>query len=383
MAMLASAFPVAEETPVIELSSVEGPVESLPKGSFNSVDDIIGSLKSKVVKDQHFFLVVRRGAPLARVLKVWRHQAAKNPVLHTLRVKYVGEDGIDQGAIAREFMTDTMKMIAKEMLPDEHAFKCMFHAIDFAKVNELSLTKKEEETLDLVRNDVKACEDLILENDYTGPMNDKNIDDIISSLKVSFVSKQSLYMKEFAKGLESYNLMDNITQCPNLMQNVFVASNEGKPDANYLYSCMVPQYSAEGSSKRAKEEEIMDMLQEVLLRFEDKNVQSLDTAVAFKNFDETNEDHDEFTTADISIPGLMKWLTGQEHKPLGGDEEIKIKVLFDQDCMQRNPNHSLCFPTVGACPREVTIPVAHVQSDSQFCEVFATAFCKGNAFGRH
>ncbi len=127
----------------------------------------------------------------------------------------------------------------------------------------------------------------------------------------------------------------------------------------------------------------MDMLQDVLLQFEDKSIQSLETAVAFKSFDENNENDDEFTTAEISIPGLMKWLTGQEHKPLGRDEEIMIQVMFDHDCMQRNPKHSLCFPIVGACGGELTIPVAHVASDEKFCEIVTTAYCKGNAFGRH
>ena len=113
--------------------------------------------------------------------------------------------------------------------------------------------------------------------------------------------------------------MDIIAECPTLLQGIFVTSNESKPDANYLYSYMVPQFSAEGSSRRKKEEEIMDMLQDVLLQFEDKSIQSLETAVAFKSFDENNENDDDFTTAEISIPGLMKWLTGQEHKPLGRD----------------------------------------------------------------
>ena len=110
-------------------------------------------------------------------------------------------------------------------------------------------------------------------------MNEKNIDDIISSLKVSFVSKRILYMKEFGKGLNTYNIMDIIAECPTLLQGIFVTSNESKPDANYLYR-------------------------------------------------------------------------------------------------QSNPKHSLCFPIVGACGRELNIPVAHVASDEKFCEIVTTAYCK-------
>ena len=78
-----------------------------------------------------------------------------------------------------------------------------------------------------MRNDIKGYEDLTLDNEYNGPMNE-NTDDIISSLKVSFITKRILYMNESGKGLKTYNLMEIITECPTLMQSIFVTKNEGK-----------------------------------------------------------------------------------------------------------------------------------------------------------
>lgn len=40
--------------------------------------------------------------------------------------------------------------------------------------------------------------DLIIDNAYTGPIKEENLEAIIRSLKVSFVSHRCLYMKEHA-----------------------------------------------------------------------------------------------------------------------------------------------------------------------------------------
>ena len=67
------------------------------------IEDVFSMLKPKVEAESHFFLVCCRSAPLARHLRLWQRQAHITPVTATVRVKYSGEDGIDQGAIAKEF----------------------------------------------------------------------------------------------------------------------------------------------------------------------------------------------------------------------------------------------------------------------------------------
>ena len=78
---------------------------------------------------------------------------------------------------------------------------------------------------------------------------------------------------------------------------------------------------------------------------------------------------------------MFQWVTGQSHKLVNG-EKITVTVEFDHDCLERTPQHSICFPTVNACGKVITIPVAHMNSTENFKKVFFTAYCKGQVFSR-
>ena len=68
---------------------------------------------------------------------------------------------------------------------------------------------------------------------------------------VDIVGKRLLYLKEFAEGL---NLFGVIGAYPNLTKSLFVKKEDGDVvDANYVFSLMIPQYSTEGSSRKAHE----------------------------------------------------------------------------------------------------------------------------------
>ena len=70
-------------------------------------------------KSDQSFIVVRRGAPLARTLTIWKREMNKNPscLNRVLRVHYSGEQGIDSGAMAKEFYTKTVSDIGNTMFP--------------------------------------------------------------------------------------------------------------------------------------------------------------------------------------------------------------------------------------------------------------------------
>ena len=53
------------------------------------------------------------------------------------------------------------------------------------------------------------------------------------------------------------------------------------------------------------------------------------------------------------MTGVLGWLTGQRHRPIDGDP-LTIIVNFDHDCLDRNPQHTICFPRVAACVTWVT-----------------------------
>eukprot|EP00794_Sanderia_malayensis_P011620 gene11620-12817_t len=392
------------------------------------IEDIISILKSKVDKERHFFLVCRRSAPLARVFRLWQREAKVTPVTGTVRLKYSGEDGIDQGAIAKEFFTECVRSIGKEMFPngtpkistyhiqngnfqacgeiiaasiaqggplplflEECAYDAIHAKVNMLDIEEQNLTKHEIETLKEIKKDCAAHTDIIIDNNYTGPINQDHCEDIIKSLKVSFVSQRQIYMSEFSTGLNAYGLKDLIIKSPEICSKLFVINKMNQnPDANYLFSIISPVYSTAGSVRRKIEEETMDLFQDMLLQIEDTKVCGHEVAVAWQDFEEaeesenaSNEMMDRYQSPEVSIPGIMGWLTGQQHKPIDPGEPFQIICNFDHDCLVRNPVHKLCFPVVGACGRELTLPVKHMQTADTFFDVFIMAYCKGNSFGRH
>lgn len=79
---------------------------------------------------------------------------------------------------------------------------------------------------------------------------EENLDAIVTSLQVSFVSCRCLYMKEFMLGLSSYGLDQMIIQKPLACQPLFVAGDleeDVTPDADYLFSLLESHYSREGT----------------------------------------------------------------------------------------------------------------------------------------
>lgn len=71
---------------------------------------IVKEISKKVDQSHQFFIIARRGAPLQRVLGIWRREASRNPssVNGSLRVNFMGENGIDSGALSKEFLSDTV-----------------------------------------------------------------------------------------------------------------------------------------------------------------------------------------------------------------------------------------------------------------------------------
>ena len=61
--------------------------------------------------DDQFFLVIRRGATLQRRLAIWNRQSKKSPKMK-LMVHYAGEDGIDTGAVTKEYLSETISNIS-------------------------------------------------------------------------------------------------------------------------------------------------------------------------------------------------------------------------------------------------------------------------------
>eukprot|EP00112_Aurelia_sp_Birch-Aquarium-sp1_P023514 Seg7030.3 transcript_id=Seg7030.3/GoldUCD/mRNA.D3Y31 product="hypothetical protein" protein_id=Seg7030.3/GoldUCD/D3Y31 len=82
---------------------------------------------------------------------------------------------------------------------------------------------------------------------------------LLGSLSLICQSSYAVH-ERICKGLESYGLQEIMSTNPSACESLFVKDKGQslKPDANYLFSLMVPDYSPTGTSRRMVEEEIMD-----------------------------------------------------------------------------------------------------------------------------
>ena len=98
-----------DSIPVVEdsIRVVEDKSEET-KEEFIDQTSVIEHLEKKTDNSSQFFIVIRRKVPFQRVLSLWQRATKKSSPTQRLTVKYVGEDGIDTGALAREFLTDCM-----------------------------------------------------------------------------------------------------------------------------------------------------------------------------------------------------------------------------------------------------------------------------------
>ena len=167
-------------------------------------------------------------------------------------------------------------------------FDAIWKEVDLLNVHDEDLTAEEHIILDNVREDCTKHLDFIVENGYSGHLTNDRVEEIISSIKVSFVSRRSLYMNEFKVGLNTYGLGDLISSHPDICKKLFLQDYHAEtvPDSNYLISLLKPRYSPEATSKRLVEESLMDHMQDLLISFEDKKITGMSTSVAWRDDDE-------------------------------------------------------------------------------------------------
>ena len=168
-------------------------------------------------------------------------------------IKYLGEQGIDTGALAREFFTAVISDMAHIIFPngspvhstlfikngnfraageivaaslaqnshapsflEEESYKMLLN-LDLALMNleaEQHLTPSEREQICRIREDVVNVQDIIIDHGYTGPINENKIDEIVGSIIISMVSRRSRSLGEFMEGRKAYGLKDLLISNP-------------------------------------------------------------------------------------------------------------------------------------------------------------------------
>ena len=361
----------------------------IPENENTTISDsssVVTYLGRQVNESSHFFIVIRRGAPLDRTLSIWSREVKKNTgnTKKIVRVHFSGEQGIDFEAMAKEFFTITLPNIGSVIFPNGQPVDSTFHVHNgnfkacgglvaasiaqggpapcfleesvyglMADPNvplqqldtEKHLTTSDRELLNAIKDDIMAHTDTIIEHGYTGTINDSHIEEILSSVAIILVTKRLVYPKEFLNGLDSYGMKNIIQTHPEACKPLFVkdAGNNDAVDANYLFSSLHPEHAEEGSSRRQVEESTMDLLQDFLFHLEDDpHVNCSGYAEAMASCEDTCKEaagsKEELFLPDLTPAGVLGWLTSQKHKPISG-EQISINVKFDHGCFIRNPKH--------------------------------------------
>ena len=392
--------------------------------TYSDHTSVIQALEQRLITTEQFFLVVRRGIPFERVISLWQRESKRKSPENVVRIRYLGEEGIDSGALSREFFAETIPQIGSSLFPGGAPVNSTLYvrnetfrtageicASSLAQngpppnfldtvvfdtlvnldmdIRDLSpdkhLTSEERKMFDTIKEDVSQHHDYIIEHGYTGIINEEHIDDILGSILVSIWNQRVLCLKEFKEGMNLYGLASILPHSPAACKSLFVKGHIDDVDANYLAGLLQPQYSSQGSSRRYVEEKVVDHFQDFLLSLEDENITGYSAPVAWNYEDSQLEDKAEsseaekFHSPDLTASGVMGWLTGQRHREMNG-QKVKITVKFDHECKIRNPNHTICFPHVGACGMEITFPTEHVSTYEDFKHVFMLAYCKGQAF---
>lgn len=73
---------------------------------FDSVDDVLSTISARVDREEEreFKLLISRSNILERGLIQWQRQKKRSPTA-TLNISFIGEAGVDTGALRKEFLT--------------------------------------------------------------------------------------------------------------------------------------------------------------------------------------------------------------------------------------------------------------------------------------
>ena len=286
----------------------------------------------------------------------------KKPVEYKLSIKYLGEEGIDTGALSREFFANVICDIAKIIFPNGSPVHSTlfiqnghFRAVGEIVAASLAqsgpppcfledstynmlvdpnvelgsldieryLTPIEREQIEKLKGDLDNYHDIIIDHRYTGPIKKDMMDDIIGSVVVSIVSRKLLSLGEFREGLKAYGLKDLLLDHPESCRPLFIMGHVEAVDASYLVGFLEPEFSDMGTPERTVEDKVIENFQDFLQKLEDEQVTGYSSAVAWNyesdllqgsGDDDVTMDGEKYEEAELSAAGAMLWLTGQRHR---------------------------------------------------------------------
>ncbi|XP_051794334.1 uncharacterized protein LOC110972585 isoform X2 [Acanthochromis polyacanthus] len=388
---------------------------SVPVSTFQSTEEILDWIASKVNEEDRFSICVSRTDLFSRGMQQWQRQKKTSPKCR-LKVTFFGEAGVDTGALSREFLTEMLAEIENRLFvgrPDKKGKNPVYclNSLDsrfFRSAGEVMATSlaqggpcpnfmrewcfrylcsSDAESIVVSASDVTDLELSLLVERINNATND-NISDLVDDIVacgytgvVSTEKRESMtrtvilhstmrllpMLDQLRKGLMLYDLPEVMNSHQDLCQKLFIPGEDVEADAAFLLENTRPVYSEIGSAKHQKEVHIMNFLQDYLQEIEDS--------------EHEGPSNSSVTPEGLTVGRIMQWMTGQRHKPVQPSEkkEFLINIQFQHDC---DTQHTVCFPTVSACSRTVTFPSAHLRTYSEFKNILTLAVSHGQTFDR-
>uniref|UniRef100_A0A3B3V0F2 HECT domain-containing protein n=1 Tax=Poecilia latipinna TaxID=48699 RepID=A0A3B3V0F2_9TELE len=341
-----------------ELSSSDSEVNSLCQVPMlqmtqfqMEINDVVKWAATQVDPSKTFDICVSRDSVVEGGLILWQRQKNGGPV-NPLKVSFLGEIGVDTGALRKEFLTIKVAGIERRLFEgdsdrgkipkysfndlDKQLFKYVFYLFANLMHAFFNITK-DSPIFCTPWKRIKDASDLsvysedILECGYTGPIDTEHMNSILRAVSLHATTKRTPMLKQLREGLGVYNLINLMEKKPDECRRLFVFGHNEKVDSNYIMSHIDPQLSPQGSRKQAQETKILEYFQDFLYELEEIHLKSL---------------------------------------------------IFDHHCLEHTPGHTVCYPVVSACTSTVTFPMAHLSDYESFKSNFSTAVTYGFSFER-
>ncbi|KAI7807099.1 hypothetical protein IRJ41_021492 [Triplophysa rosa] len=220
------------------------PVQQNQGPDMECPDDVLSLMASRVDDCKDFKICVSRTDFYQRAMLQWQRQKRGSPA-NTLRVTFLGEAGVDTGAIRKEFLTDLIGEIEK------HLFEHRGHQREKSPIYSLSnLEKGFFRTAGEVFSVSLAF----------------NLSCLHATLRLIPL------LKQIRKGLQVYNFVDILENHSGLCKQFFVPGvvdeDDDKADADFIMQNILPKISEKGSVRETSETAIINFLQDFLQEIE-------------------------------------------------------------------------------------------------------------------
>ncbi|KAJ4930254.1 hypothetical protein JOQ06_019260 [Pogonophryne albipinna] len=296
----------------------ESPATSNP-GNVSSLiflAEAIETLSGRVDTTTLFNVSVTREDIFERGLGQWRRQKRSSPK-NPIRVSFIGESGIDHGALRKEFLTEMMAGVERKFFQGGSTGKTPkysitdYHKEHFKTAGEImavsivqggpppnffrewcygyistgemdrdSISKEDvtDPELSQLMEEVEIAEpeamydllDRITACGYSGPATWERKEEIIKAIILHSSVRILPMLQQICSGMKLYGLCEMIVQQPHNFRDLFVPGLHQKPDAEFLMGAISPVFSELGSLRRQRESRIINFLQDFIQNIEDE-----------------------------------------------------------------------------------------------------------------